>query len=1776
MVAGTCLAPISITPVYAYEGISYEQVEMPEDEEQIYEPEYEPIAEPEYEQAEMPNYEELEMPEDKPIVQPSEIESYIILPVHEPLIDVELLSLISELRENNLLERLRALAAILAAGGVYFTSAWDLLSAVMVLDANLDEATLGILNDHVNNVIYIDGSTRTMQFTAETLVPIWNQINNLLIHHEASNGRQMALIRTAPSINVPDFHVWNYIGESVIPVIYVNSIPFDNHFTDFRWILLRGTSDYSYVAALRNWNRFLEEAIFRGNTFATSLSFCPSFRSYRGDLYRNGIRVNFLHQPPNDVGTITHLGFVIIGYSTNPNGWPLNHAFLYTNPQNVTGLFFSPTQYAVDSWAEGFIQPYLFPAAENFILGRLATQNIVTNMAAAQTALLDAAGFVTASCPVMILLPDDVQDLVDASVVDVVIPRVEVVTPSYAATRILAAILAAGGISFSAIEYMELATVLLYNALDTANRDIVNYHANRVVYAADSVRATRWTTEALIPIWNMANNLFSGNVTDDGQRIERARTSVLGTLLHFHIGYYSGWPSLPIVSVDRIPNLNPYKNDLIDILPETVYFSGNTYSASIEICCCDCKYLFIYRNDVVVGFNVISLWQVSEGIISESGMAIAPIGFVMLKDANNLLRLAHVHYITHANGVNQVVLRRTNSTILNANFTPNFIPIRARDTITGNLSTANIITTMPNALTTFRRTAGVTSDTDYVMLQFPHIAYPLINATVTDVVIRDIGEVTRRTGTAWYASPFNNSHDHGATFVFDIEYFLASAYEYNPSLATMSLLFQLSSWNSHDFDCYTYKMLNAYHLLTELGFEGFAHNYTDFANHGIVGMPTKDSIGAVAAHRVINDGDYTLIALAIRGGFYGSEWASNFTIGSSGHHQGFNQSSYIVALLLWDYISRQGITGDIKLWLTGYSRAGAVANLLAGGINSGRIALPPQVTLGSHNFFTYTFATPAGVLRPSSIRFGNIFNIIHPSDPVPMVAPLYWNFERYGIDQEIPTRERVSHLQYRTQKDSMLQHFYTLESVLVNDASYTLDDFTRMMIHFDVVSLLPGIRPGEGNPLSIRENTRNPQIQSAFLRDFVTSVARDRIGTRNNYVDTLQDSMRTTAGLIWGTTPQQTDIFVETLVGRFTSVSGWAWIVWDLIHPLSGGTDAALDRILSYVSEALETAGIPYTLEELDHAARVLSRLLIETAVSNPNRTTTLIMNVESIGQAHYPEIYLAWLMAMDPNYMFGGSAFSFPSGFFRIVRINCPVDVRVYYNNELVAAIIDDVPQNISSIVASVNEDGEKLVFLPAAYEYNIVLTATGDSTMTFSVSEFNPHAGDVNRIVNYFDIPITTGQRFDAQISEFSIEDLQNTTTTASSTVYTLTVDHEIIQPDEDLTGYQAITAFYEVSAASADDTQGIVLGSGFRQRGAYAIVTAIPLYGYAFTGWYADNLTPISTDAEHRFRVMADVSLTARFIPIYTPIQAIEFHFDDTSIQVPVQVGQSVDPALIPIPATRYAQPGIPGQVFMGWYTRIFGLMHYVNNPNRAVAFNITRPVAQSTLTSPDGTLHLFGSWVQHGDVNGDGAIDTSDHSLLTMHIAMGAIGANIIRPVADVNVDGVINFLDLNSLRQFLAFPEFAILGPRSPEMSMVEMGIHRFADDGQIQMVDFAAQLSEYDLLTRLLFEFTSQIIWITMHAAADGVVNVSELASLKTFLQGMLDELEMQSEDTIADNDIDMSELTLLKSVLSDAVEELAMLTSIRTANGNVNLSDVAFLHRFIYGTTEPNMESGL
>lgn len=791
-------------------------------------------------------------------------------------------------------------------------------------------------------------------------------------------------------------------------------------------------------------------------------------------------------------------------------------------------------------------------------------------------------------------------------------------------------------------------------------------------------------------------------------------------------------------------------------------------------------------------------------------------------------------------------------------------------------------------------------------------------------------EILRKSGTFKYAG---DNRDRTAVYFYEDEYFNKSSYEYNPSLATMSLCLELSSWGSTEVgENYARKMKNAEELFTEIGFEDFDHNYTDFENFGIVGKPTKDSIGVVAGNKqiTVDEKDYTLIALAVRGGGYESEWASNLKMGASGHHTGFSEARDQVITFLQDYIAENEIEGDIKLWITGYSRAAATANMVAGQINEGTVVLP-NCNLAMEDMYAYTFETPAGAsayvkdiyartfetpigesghILDEDYRYKNIFNIINLSDPVPKVAPEIWDFVRYGKDIYLPSAENDT--QYSVSVSKMLERFKTLDGM----DEYSVDDFVMAKFVFfentmdqensDRLAMLKEERrilknrlfqlgqamqqpinisnlqelsdeygkcllryneineeidniklTGEYEVIKIHETPEDDTPQTEFLDDTIDTLLRDYFISRDFYASQYESELTNVISIA---TNEYDYGYQDILKQKNTEDKE---ILIDSIF-------YADPLLLHYAVEELIIGNRMQAFVESDFSEEedlnvsddlMIAETLADFTLENQDTVATFYHNLHGILQSHYAEVCLAWLQSMDPYYT-NDAYDKFTSGKHRVVRINCPVDVNVYNDaGELVASIISDVPQNLTSIVAGINSDGEKLVYLPASASYEVELLATDDGQVTYSLNEFNPTAGEINRLVNYYDVPITKGQRLLGQVPAYSETDLEDQTSNVSSIKYALTTNGSNVPVSNELAGDAATSAYFKINVATEDEQKGNVSGQRSRQLGTFAKVIATPRNGNIFKGWYEGD-TLVSTDEEYRFRVERNRDLVAKF--------------------------------------------------------------------------------------------------------------------------------------------------------------------------------------------------------------------------------------------------------------------------------------------------------------------------
>ena len=173
---------------------------------------------------------------------------------------------------------------------------------------------------------------------------------------------------------------------------------------------------------------------------------------------------------------------------------------------------------------------------------------------------------------------------------------------------------------------------------------------------------------------------------------------------------------------------------------------------------------------------------------------------------------------------------------------------------------------------------------------------------------------------------------------------------------------------------------------------GFSHI---FLSESYDQTPTETSIGYAFA--ILNDGYRNFVFVSIRGFNYGREWADNFNVGLEGEHNGFAARANEVKAALEAYVAEYA-PNHVQLFITGYSRGGAVANLLAKKMDD-------IIYLGSEVYdclYAYTFEAPRGGLS-SEIQndYKNIFNIVSDGDLVTHILPNEYGFIRYGQDVDI-------------------------------------------------------------------------------------------------------------------------------------------------------------------------------------------------------------------------------------------------------------------------------------------------------------------------------------------------------------------------------------------------------------------------------------------------------------------------------------------------------------------------------------------------------------------------------------------------------------------------------------------------------------------------------------------------------------------------------------------------------------------------------------------------------
>ena len=395
------------------------------------------------------------------------------------------------------------------------------------------------------------------------------------------------------------------------------------------------------------------------------------------------------------------------------------------------------------------------------------------------------------------------------------------------------------------------------------------------------------------------------------------------------------------------------------------------------------------------------------------------------------------------------------------------------------------------------------------------------------------------------------------TLKYSDTYFLNSAKEYDEDLSMLSFGASIATATKTRGEAF----------FTDSGFN-------DITSHDYDKEPTKDTIGYFLAHKSIDD--FELVAVSFRGFGYGLEWANNFAIGKTGNHEGFYARGIETFRDLLIYIKQYCSNKDLKIWINGYSRAGALSNVLASILLNPSLSSSPKIN--QDDLYVYTFEAPASIDEASALAYENVHNINNEVDLITFIPPQTYGLKRCGVDYPI------------------------------YDA-----DVSTLIKEFDEEIIIPEFVP-------VEDLTEEPLDSDAKVRDFIINTVFDKkedeytdpsvyANTREQYVDNYQEGLSIALGYVFALK----EATRASLLADLTALG---------LGALSIIGDETGVELMNFFKPYLERDGIIYNEEELLSACAILIKgvqnlflaiLLMYVGDQTKGSITRLI-------DMHYPE----------------------------------------------------------------------------------------------------------------------------------------------------------------------------------------------------------------------------------------------------------------------------------------------------------------------------------------------------------------------------------------------------------------------------------------------------------------------------------------------------------------------------------------------------------------------------
>ena len=261
----------------------------------------------------------------------------------------------------------------------------------------------------------------------------------------------------------------------------------------------------------------------------------------------------------------------------------------------------------------------------------------------------------------------------------------------------------------------------------------------------------------------------------------------------------------------------------------------------------------------------------------------------------------------------------------------------------------------------------------------------------------------------------NNVENFVAEYTFDYRAFWGSPTQFNADLCQLSSIASTIIYRNWHFvengtDIGGIRAWLNYHGMSKCTLIDIGKDTGDYNNSQIV--LGYRPISSITDNTII-------VAVVIRGTTGLEEWSSNMDVGDTregtsgdwtdlNHHKGFDITANRILREIDNYIRTQiknttWADTEITYWVTGHSRGGALANLVAA-----------DLIEKGERVFAYTFASPATTVcaecknanrgqcmgytscKSRDAKYDSIFNIVNEDDFISYFPLKQWYFTRYG------------------------------------------------------------------------------------------------------------------------------------------------------------------------------------------------------------------------------------------------------------------------------------------------------------------------------------------------------------------------------------------------------------------------------------------------------------------------------------------------------------------------------------------------------------------------------------------------------------------------------------------------------------------------------------------------------------------------------------------------------------------------------------------------------------